>query len=125
MEHLVKRIKDLRNQKGLSHEYVAFKLKISQAAYCKIEKNYTKITVERLFQIAEILETNVSELLLTNSCTVTQTNNANMPSYLEQMAHFCHNCKEQNQKMLALFEGRLKELDKLIEILQQKLSTST
>jgi len=31
-------------------------LDISQVAYSKIEKNETKLTVERLFKIAEILE---------------------------------------------------------------------
>ena len=50
---------NIRNKReGLNYtqEYLAAKLKISQNAYSKIELGYTKITLERLFQIADILE---------------------------------------------------------------------
>ncbi|RCH54509.1 XRE family transcriptional regulator [Mucilaginibacter hurinus] len=52
-----------REEKNYTQEYLAAKLKISQNAYSKIELGYTKITLERLFQIAAVLGTGVNELL--------------------------------------------------------------
>ena len=49
-------IRKIREHRNYTQEYLAAKLRISQNAYSKIELGYTKITVERLFQIAEILE---------------------------------------------------------------------
>ncbi|HWZ36644.1 MAG TPA: helix-turn-helix transcriptional regulator [Mucilaginibacter sp.] len=56
-------IRSKREEKNYTQEYLAYKLDISQNAYSKIELGYTKITVERLFQIAEILEINAAEIL--------------------------------------------------------------
>jgi transcriptional regulator with XRE-family HTH domain len=56
-------IRSKRIELNYTQEYLAAKLNISQNAYSKIELGYTKITVERLFQIADILETNITELL--------------------------------------------------------------
>ena len=56
-------IRNKRVEKNYTQEYLAYKLGISQNAYSKIELGYTKITVERLFQVAEILEAEVAELL--------------------------------------------------------------
>ena len=49
-------IRKIRESKDFTQDYLAMKLAISQNAYSKIELGYTKITVERLFQIAQILE---------------------------------------------------------------------
>lgn len=56
-------IRNNREFRNYTQEYLAFKLKISQNAYSKIELGYTKITVERLFQIAEVLEMDIVDLL--------------------------------------------------------------
>jgi len=60
-------IRHKREQKNYTQEYLALKLNISQNAYSKIELGYTKITVERLFQIAGILELNIMELIVPGS----------------------------------------------------------
>ena len=59
-------IRNKREELNYTQEYLAAKLSISQNAYSKIELGYTKITVERLFQIAEILETELMELMNTD-----------------------------------------------------------
>ena len=56
-------IRHKREYRNYTQEYLALKLSISQNAYSKIELGYTKITVERLFQIANILEFDVAELI--------------------------------------------------------------
>ena len=56
-------IRHKREYRNYTQEYLALKLSISQNAYSKIELGYTKITVERLFQIADVLEFDVVELI--------------------------------------------------------------
>ena len=56
-------IRKRREFRNYTQEYLALKLNISQNAYSKIELGYTKITLERLFQIADILEFDVIELI--------------------------------------------------------------
>lgn len=58
-------IRHTREGLNYTQEYLAAKLGISQNAYSKIELGYTKITVERLFQIASILEVEVAGLINT------------------------------------------------------------
>jgi len=56
-------IRKKREFRNYTQEYLALKLHISQNAYSKIELGYTKITLERLFQIADILEFDVVEFI--------------------------------------------------------------
>ena len=55
VETVLNKIKTYRKDKGYSQEYMAFKLDISQAAYTNLENQTSKLSVERLIQIAEIL----------------------------------------------------------------------
>ena len=54
--NVLEKIKDKRKNRGISHEDFAFRLGISQAAYTNIENRTSRLSVERLLQIAEILE---------------------------------------------------------------------
>ena len=60
-------IRKIREYRDYTQEYLALKLGISQNAYSKIELAYTRITVERLIQIAQILEVETVDLLNGNS----------------------------------------------------------
>jgi len=67
-------VRNHREFRNYTQEYLAFKLHISQNAYSKIELGYTKITVERLFQIAEILEMDIVDLLKPAELSASQAN---------------------------------------------------
>ena len=60
---LVNKIIETRKEKGFSLENMAMELEVSTSAYNKIEKQETKLTVERVFQIQEILGVSLGELL--------------------------------------------------------------
>lgn len=49
-------IKNIRELKNLTQEFVAEKLDISQSAYSRLEKGEIKISKEKLVQIADVLE---------------------------------------------------------------------
>lgn len=59
----VERIIEFRKEKGISLEAMAANMRISTATYYKIEKNETKLTMDRLIEIAKILEIPIAEIL--------------------------------------------------------------
>jgi transcriptional regulator with XRE-family HTH domain len=56
-------IRKIREHRNYTQDYLAAKLAISQNAYSKIELGYSKLTLDRLFQIAIILEVKVMQLI--------------------------------------------------------------
>lgn len=60
---ITKRIRSIRENRGFSQQYMATKLNISANAYSKIELRQSKIYLDRLFQIATILNINIETLL--------------------------------------------------------------
>ena len=56
------KIKNIRELKNLTQEYMAERLDISQSAYSKLEKGDIKVSQEKLSQIADILEVNPEDI---------------------------------------------------------------
>ncbi len=63
MQVVAGNIRKVREYRNYTQDYLAAKLGISQNAYSKIELGYSKITLDRLFHIALILEVEVTQLL--------------------------------------------------------------
>jgi transcriptional regulator with XRE-family HTH domain len=57
--HKLRLVREFRNY---SQEYIAARLGITQNAYSRIENGLTKITAERLKQLADILSVSLNEL---------------------------------------------------------------
>ncbi|WP_237390851.1 helix-turn-helix domain-containing protein [Chryseobacterium sp. KMC2] len=56
------KIKNIRELKNFTQEYMAEKLDISQAAYSKLEKGDIKVSSDKLSQIAKILDVNPEDI---------------------------------------------------------------
>ncbi|PTQ92138.1 helix-turn-helix protein [Mucilaginibacter yixingensis] len=56
MDTIGEKIRIQRLIKNYSQEYMAFMLEISQPAYSNIESGKTEITLNRIYEIAEVLE---------------------------------------------------------------------
>ena len=67
MNDIARNIKQIRELKSFTQEYMAQKLDISQPAYVKIEQGLTTLKIDRLQQIADILEVDISALLNTTN----------------------------------------------------------
>lgn len=67
-------IRKIREYRNYTQDYLAAKLAISQNAYSKIELGYSRITLDRLFHIASILEVEVTQLLYFDSTLFEGTN---------------------------------------------------
>lgn len=57
------KIRIQRLARNLSQEYMAFMLEISQAAYSKVERDETTLSLKRIYAIAEILKMSPFELM--------------------------------------------------------------
>lgn len=62
VNEILTKIRSKRLEKNYSQAYLASRLKISQSYYAKIENGITKLTVDELIEISEILNINLSEL---------------------------------------------------------------
>jgi len=126
MEIVVERIKDIRKKKGYSHEYMANELQMSQPAYSKIENNETKLSVDRLFQIAAILETPVETFLDVSPKNVyNQANNDQTVAINHQEVENLYENKVSYEKIEALYAERLKDKDLMIAQLQKIIDKLT
>ncbi len=104
------RIRKVRESKGYSQEYVANLLNISQASYARLENQITKITLDRLFKIAEILETSVVEFFDSERCSP-----VNSPTQNQFIESIHSSCKDN-------YERLLKSKDEQILLLRQMLN---
>jgi transcriptional regulator with XRE-family HTH domain len=82
-------IKNARLDRNYSQDYVAGRLDISQNAYSKIELGHTKITVDRLSAIADVLELNLGKLIGINIWSDIEAINRvpAIPKLLEVVCH--------------------------------------
>ncbi|MBT8244837.1 MAG: helix-turn-helix transcriptional regulator [Winogradskyella sp.] len=110
-------IKTKRSELGLSQEILAEKLHISQATLSNIEANKSTPDVILLQQIADILDTNINELLDGNTIIINNTNQKGGIGYAEVVNKF-------SDKLIALHVKQLAEKDDLIKELISKLSKS-
>lgn len=101
-------IRKIREQKGFSQEYMANVLNISQASYARMENEETKITVERLQKIAEILQTSIIDFFNSDKFTIHNQNyeGAYGNGYVQNLN--IEN-KEATEKLIASYEERIKE----------------
>jgi transcriptional regulator with XRE-family HTH domain len=77
MKTVADRIKKLRELKNLTQEHMANELGVSQNTYSRLETESTKITIDRLEEIASILEVPVEMLLKSDAPIYNISNNTN------------------------------------------------
>lgn len=111
-------IRKLREKKGFSQEYVAQELGINQSTYGKIERENTKISIDRLMKISEILNEDIINLLdLNPKNTFHQKNEGN--GYVE-------NINNENSELLKelkeVYEKLIKSKDEQIELLKSLIT---
>ncbi|WP_434980943.1 helix-turn-helix domain-containing protein [Daejeonia sp. YH14] len=114
MTNIIERITQYRTKKGYTYENMADELDITPAAYRKIETGETKLSVERLFRIANILETPINELLDLGENKYIQ-NNYNSDNVISQKIE---NFYQENKEIT---EQLIKAKDQLIEALQTEI----
>jgi len=117
--NVIENIRTIRKNKGVSHEAMALNLGISQTAYTKIERGETKLTVERLQKIAEILEVKLGDILelepqsfhqeIHNNKTVTAISNQKIETLYQEN-------RDVYEKLLDSKDEQISLLKKMLEV---------
>lgn len=110
--HKIKKIRELRNY---TQEYMADQLKISQEGYSKIEANRTKVSLERVEQIAKILKIDFFDLVSFDEKVV-----FNNVFHHQQDNNFV--VGQQNDATKDLYERLFQELKLQIQHLQSEIA---
>jgi transcriptional regulator with XRE-family HTH domain len=120
------RLKKIRELRNYTQEHMANKLDISQNAYHKLENGTTKLTTDRLEQIAKVLDVPV-ESILNSEKQVFNLDNNHIDKFYGYIENLHDENKEAWQKTVAILEEQiayLKEqnssLLKTIEVISKK-----
>jgi transcriptional regulator with XRE-family HTH domain len=114
-KNIGEKIRQIRDLKGFSQEYISDKLGISQRAYSKIERNEIKIDWEKITEISKVFEIDPMDLisfddnLIFNNCTQSG-------KFVNSQAPF--NIPE---KLIEQYESRIESLEKELDFLREML----
>ena len=108
------KIRQIRELKGYSQEYLADKLGVSQRAYSKIERSEIKVDWEKIKNIATIFEMEPMDLVSFDDNII--FNNCNQSGKLNTINNYVPD------QLIAQYEERIKHLEKEIEFLRDLVS---
>lgn len=116
---IVDNIKTSRKEKGYSLEYMAIQLGLSTSAYEKLEKQKTKLHVDKLLSIQIVLEIPLQDLLgLTIEHAFHQINQNHSSGFLINEQHV-QNLYQDNQKtkdkLIITLEREVEQLQNLLD----------
>lgn len=116
----VKKLKMLREINNFTQSYVADQLDISQNAYSLIEKGASKITLDRLEELATFYGVNPCELITEGLEGILQGNveNKNLPPALSVME------KKMYEQTISRLEGNIEKLYDMISQLAMKVASN-
>lgn len=112
---IIEKIAQYRNKRGYTYENMANGLDITPAAYRKIETGDTKLSVERLFRIADILETPFTDFLELEKDVLTQHNHDNENVYQQKIDHFYQENKDVYEKLMQAKDEQIALLKEQID----------
>ena len=111
------RIKKIREYRNYTQQFMADSLELSQNAYCKIENGTTKLTIDRLEEIATILDVPVESILSSQNQTFNIQNNDKIYGHIENLYEAN---KELLEKQIGLLQTQNEHLLKTIDLLSNK-----
>lgn len=114
-KNIGKKIRQVRELKGYSQEYISNKLGISQRAYSKIERNEIKIDWDKITDISKLFEIDPMDLVLFDDNLVFN-NFTRSNEFVNSQASF--NIQD---KLIQQYESRIQSLEKEIEFLRELL----
>jgi transcriptional regulator with XRE-family HTH domain len=123
-EQTLKRIEQIRKQKGYSLENMGFGIGVSESAYRKIVNNQVKFTVENLFKIAHALDVSISELVGDKSQREYHQYNNDKGTFIghQEGENIYQDNKEIVQKLINTLEKKKKNLQEENVFLRSQLS---
>ena len=123
VKNLASRIKILREIHNYTQEYVANTIGISQNTYSLLEKGETKLTVERLEQLANLYNLDLIDLIRNSDQTFVHSINNSAGSFSDHVTinQMADGEREIYLKTIQRMENEIIKLHSLIEKLTNKL----
>ena len=112
---ILSNIREIRKEKGISHEAMAVNLGISQAAYTKLENKETKLTVDRLYKIAEILDTKIEKLLDLNTNKIYQQEFKDQSTNYQEIQNLYQENKDVFERLIESKDEQIVFMKSLLE----------
>lgn len=112
-KHIGSKVRQLRELKGFSQEYIASQLGVSQRAYSKLENNETRLDWNKLTKIAEVLEMNPTDIVSFDDNLI--FNNCNQSGKFERFIN------QIPEKLIEQYEQRISHLENEIDFLRDEL----
>lgn len=111
------KIKNIRELKNYTQEYMAERLGVTQAGYSKIEKGKTSLSYEKLVEIGRILDVSVEDIIsfdydryFNNFNKITGNNNGSILINTDNTS-----------TLKELYEDKIQLLEKLLNITENEL----
>lgn len=116
-EKNINRIKTLRESKGLSQDFIASKLEITQQAYSKIESSPETASLKRLRDLSEVLGVTLTSIIGEDDTYILQNfhqkgGNASTVMYVSGLP----------EKERAVYEDHIADLKNQVEWLRKMLT---
>lgn len=118
MKAIEEKIRNVRELKNFTQEYMAERLGITQAGYSKIENGGTKLSYSKLSEISKILDVEVEELLAFDSQKYFNSFNNVKGSNNGSVT-----IKVEDGDIKALYEDKIRLLEKMLAITEKELNT--
>ncbi len=118
MLHVGTKIRKIRELKGLTQDYMANSLNLSQNAYSKIEREETGITVERLADMAKILGVEMDTILHFDEKMVFNHSPQSGQLNTNTINNYADDIKTTYEKLLAAKDETIRSQSELIDHLK-------
>ncbi|MBP6091175.1 MAG: helix-turn-helix transcriptional regulator [Crocinitomicaceae bacterium] len=102
-QHLGHKVRQIRELKGYSQDFIASKMGVSQRAYSKIETNETRLDWDKISKIAEIFEIDPHEITSFDDSLI--FNNCTQSGKFERFNNYIP------EKLIEQYENRIKHLE--------------
>lgn len=128
-DQLRQNIRDIREDKHLTQADMAEKLNLSETEYAKIERGESKLNIDRIQQIANVLEVNLADLIPFGDDAVIIFNNSNdnFSNSNNFSLAFGNNTLEQEiaklHELLIMKNDVISSREREIELLKQQVAT--
>ncbi|KQT20661.1 hypothetical protein ASG22_16945 [Chryseobacterium sp. Leaf405] len=118
------KIRRLRETKGFSQEEMAERLQISRSAYSRIENGETNSWVNHVEKLSKELDIKPEDLFIgaDNLIQNNQDNESVIQNNTNNDTHITIN--QLSERMIELYEERIKELKEQVEFLKNKLDSN-
>lgn len=112
---LHERVKNIREEKKFSQDFIAHELGLSQSQYSRRESGEIKFNADEVLNLSKVLTTHISDLYGEPALTF---NNHNQQGGAFGQIHKVYNIPD---KLIEQYEKRLQEKDELIALLKKQL----